>query len=85
LSILLISLTPYVFDCIICDEHVEQSSTAPSYGVARYEDEVVPDFYQGEWGGSPVCDRCYWIERGMHAKEPTIFIPFSRIRKVSKG
>jgi hypothetical protein len=28
--------------------------------VARYEDQVVPDNYQGEWGGAAVCVPCYW-------------------------
>ncbi len=79
--ITIIDLTSYVFDCAICERTVEQPASAPSYGVARYEDEVVPDSYTGEWGGAPVCEPCFWIERGMHAATPEAFIPFARIRQ----
>lgn len=82
--ITIISLSAYVFDCAICDRHVELPYHAESHGVARYEDEVVPDGYTGDWGGASVCERCYWIERGLHAKAPEAFIPFSVIRKISK-
>ena len=83
MSIHVINLSPWVFDCAICDRHVEQTS-GRSYGIARYEDEVVPDAYEGECGGAPVCNRCYWIERGMHAADPKSFISFRLIRKGSK-
>jgi hypothetical protein len=79
-AITVIELSAYPVTCTICDVEFTQSPSGPSYGVARYEDEVVPDNYEGEWGGSPVCPTCYWVERGMHSQEPSGFLPFSRIR-----
>ena len=81
--ITIISLSAYVFDCTICDRHVELPQHAKTFGVARYEDEVVPDNYTGDWGGASVCERCYWIERGLHAQDPGATILFSTIRKIS--
>jgi len=83
--ITVIDLNIIPVQCTICDLEWEEAMSAPSFGIARYEDEVVPDDYQGEWGGSPVCRRCYWIERGLRAETPERFIPFSEIREISKG
>lgn len=85
MGITIIELQRHPIECVICDRTSEQPPSTPSYGVARYEDEVVPDAYQGEWGGAPVCPSCYWIERGIHAAEPDAFIPFSRIRRLSRS
>jgi hypothetical protein len=82
-NITVIDLQRYVIECVICGRTSEQPPSAPSFGVARYEDEVVPDNYKGEWGGGPVCPTCYWIERGIHSSESDAFIPFSRIRDLS--
>jgi hypothetical protein len=84
-AITIIDLTNFVFDCAICEGHFEVPASLPTYGIARYEDEVVPDSYAGEWGGAPVCRKCYWIERGMHAQKPDSFIPFSEIKAIAKG
>lgn len=45
---------------------------------------MVPDDYNGEWGGAPVCPRCYWIERGLHSANPGAFLAFAAIAKISK-
>lgn len=79
-TICVIELSRYPVTCAICEAEFEQSPMGPSYGVARYEDEVVPDSYSGEWGGAPVCSRCYFVERGMHSIEPNAFITFNEIR-----
>lgn len=84
-SIAIIDLTSYEFDCTICDVPVCVPASAKTLGIARYEDEVVPDNHKGEWGGAPVCERCYWIERGMHNNRPDAFIPFAKIRAISLG
>ena len=84
-AIHVIDLSSHVFDCVICDEHVEQPASLPSYGIARYEDQVVPDSYKGECGGAPVCRRCFWIERGLHAQAPEAFLSFAMIREISQG
>lgn len=68
--------------CVICEAEWDEPRSAKSYGVARYEDEVVPDDYKGEWGGAPVCVTCFHVERGLHASSPSRFIPFSEIRAI---
>jgi hypothetical protein len=83
-AITVIELQAFSVTCVICDMEFAQSMSGPSCGVARYEDEVVPDKYEGVWGGSPVCVTCYWVERGMHAAEPDAFISFARIKKARK-
>jgi hypothetical protein len=82
--ITVIELQAFPVTCAVCDLEFSQSRSGPNYGVARYEDEVVPDGYQGDWGGSAVCVACYWIERGMHAAEPEAFIPFSKIKEARR-
>jgi hypothetical protein len=81
----LIDLSPIPMTCIICDAEFVSSRSENTYGVARYEDDVVPDDYKGEWGGAPACPTCYWVERGLHAAQPSAFIPFATIRNIVKG
>jgi len=83
--ITVIDLSAFIFDCGICDVHVEQPRSTKTYGVARYEDEVVPDGHTGDWGGMSVCERCYRIERSLHQDDPQAFIPFQTIRRISLG
>ncbi len=83
-AITIIDLSGYVFTCAVCEREFENVRSSRSFGIARYEDEVVPDGYQGEWGGAEVCERCYWIERGMHSAQPQAFITFSELRRVAK-
>lgn len=65
--------------CVICEEEWEQPRSAPSYGVARYEDEVVPDNWKGDWGGSPVCGSCFRAERKLRDKYPDVHLTFRSI------
>ena len=47
MGITIIDLQRVPIKCVICDRTSEQPASAPTYGVARYEDEVVPDSYKG--------------------------------------
>ena len=59
-AITVIDLWPPETECIICD------ATCPlKYGIPRYEDVIFLDDYEGEWGGAPVCKRCFYVVRGM--------------------
>lgn len=39
-------------DCVVCGEVSFRS------GIPMYEDMVLHNDYEGEWGGQPACDRC---------------------------
>jgi len=52
--ITVIELWPATDNCCVCDEEVLMR-----YGLAMYEDLLVPDGWQGEWGGFTACRRCY--------------------------
>ena len=47
-----IDLFPPVATCCICGDGSLKS------GIPMYEDMVLPNDWQGEWGGQPACDRC---------------------------
>ena len=74
-KILVIELWPVVCDCTICG-----AETSDKFGIAIYEDEIVPDGYTGEWGGSPVCAPCFYLSRGYQERHPGEKIPFRAIR-----
>jgi hypothetical protein len=76
-SILVIDLWPHSCDCTICG-----SETSDHFGIARYEDEIVPDDYTGEWGGSPVCERCFYLIRGLQEQNPGKCITFAQVRSL---
>lgn len=61
--ITVIDLSPHFDKCCVCDEEVQMQ-----YGLAMYEDLLVPDDWPGEWGGFTACKRCYDTFTGI--KEP---------------
>lgn len=67
MSASIIDLSPIEFQCHICEEWQVVSRHEPSYGIPIYEDEIVPDDYQGEWGGVSVCRPCFDTTRQMQA------------------
>jgi hypothetical protein len=80
----IISLNTYNIQCSICGIEFMQLPDRASFGVARYEEVVVPDGYEGEWGSAVVCPNCYWVERGIHARFPTLHITFDMIARITK-
>lgn len=38
---------------------------APCYGVPVYEDLILPNDFEGEWGGFDACARCFWLQGRM--------------------
>jgi len=43
-------------DCWVCGRE-----TYLDFGLAVYEDEILPNDWSGEWFGATVCPRCYGI------------------------
>lgn len=41
-------------ECIVCGE-----TDVSRWGLAVYEGQIVPNDYQGEWGGAPCCEKCF--------------------------
>lgn len=74
-----IYLHPPEADCWICDERC-----LCQQGVARYEDMIVPDDYEGEWGGAPVCLTCFYIVRGLQAEHPGRILLRAAVRQLVK-
>lgn len=74
-SILVIDLWPIVCECTLCG-----AETGDKFGIAVYEDVIVPDDYKGEWGGSPVCARCFYLTRGYQEQHPGEMVSFGTIR-----
>lgn len=70
-----IHLNPPECDCCICGERC-----IVAQGVPIYEDEIVPDDYQGEWGGQSVCRRCYYVVRGIQSEQPGRIILKAQVR-----
>lgn len=50
---------PPADDCCICGCEVVVYSFQPNYALAMYEDRIVPDEWDGEWGGFTACKSCY--------------------------
>jgi hypothetical protein len=78
-KILVIELWAVVCDCILCG-----AETSDRFGIAIYEDEIVPDDYTGEWGGAPVCEPCFYLSRGYQERHPREKVPFSVLRALIK-
>ena len=53
-GITLISLDEPTCDCWVCGRE-----TYIDYGLAVYEDEILPNDWTGEWFGATVCRPCY--------------------------
>ncbi len=57
-DILCINLNPRITECVLCGKEISHI-----YCLPMYESEVVPDNWEGEWGGFTVCKSCYFIHR----------------------
>jgi hypothetical protein len=64
-ALIIIDMSPHWYDCIICD-----CETSGEHGVSVYEDEILPDDYDGEWAGFTVCPRCYSMVRAWQVGHP---------------
>jgi hypothetical protein len=53
-DITIIRLDEPTADCWVCGEE-----TFLDYGLAVYEDLILPNDWPGEWFGATVCPRCY--------------------------
>lgn len=75
--VLVINLWEITCECTICNKE-----TSDKFGIPIYEDEIMPDDYQGEWCGSPVCRRCFYVTRGWQSEHPGKKITTNAIRKI---
>jgi len=76
-NVVVVELYPVTYECVICG-----AETQGKHGLARYEDQVVPDDYEGEWGGAPACALCYVVAGGLQAAHPGRIILFDDIRRL---
>lgn len=53
-GITVIRLDEPTCDCWVCGQE-----TYLDFGLAVYEDEILPNDWDGEWFGATVCPRCY--------------------------
>lgn len=82
MSFTVIDLNPRDFECHICGREDSYGSTG-GFGIPIYEDAIVPDDYEGEWGGVPVCARCFYLTRGVQEAHPRQLITMSLIRRLA--
>jgi len=73
----IIDLWPIVADCVVCGD--------PSYksGIPTYEGLVLPNDWDGEWGGQPACDSCRELQGSL--TQPVELSEFRRIAKAARG
>jgi len=71
-SVAVIDLWPIVEDCCICGAPSRKS------GIPMYEDLILPNDWDGEWGGKPACDACRYLQSLL--REPVTEAEFKRIR-----
>lgn len=76
-EITIIELWPQEDECCVCGALVICYSCGPNYGLAMYEDEIVPADWPGEWGGFTACQSCFVLFNDI--KEP---LPVSRARRM---
>lgn len=58
-----------VVDCHLCDK------PSLNKGIPVYEDYVLPNDWDGEWGGVPACDCCF--DKQQKLVKPALFEEFN--------
>ncbi len=58
-DVLTISMQALPADCWACGS---PEATGSNFGIPIYEDLVLHNDYEGEWGGAPACPRCFEIQ-----------------------
>jgi hypothetical protein len=79
-KILLLELWPARTNCVICG-----TECGLEYGLAVYEDLIVPDDYRGEWGGAPACRRCFDLAAEIQKQRPGQFVSFSEVKREAES
>ncbi len=70
---LVIDLSPRRSECAVCGTYLEVPSSGGGLGVPMYEGLVLPNDWDGEWGGFDACRRCYEWQGGLTApSEPPV-------------
>ena len=58
-----INLTPCDAECWVCGGWIADLE----FGIPIYEDRVLPNSWQGDWGGVPACERCFEAQQKLQA------------------
>jgi hypothetical protein len=74
--VLVIDLSQEVGTCAICGDETDGRG-----GVPMYEDLVLPDDWQGEWGGFDACEACRDVQRLLTAPAPAAVV--RRVRELA--
>ena len=72
-GIIVVRLDEPTCDCWVCGQE-----TYLDFGLAVYEDLILPNNWSGEWFGATVCPRCYRLFNDT-VKSPLSHIAASRI------
>ena len=72
-NVTIIDLHPVQEYCWCCNEFV----LPLRHGVPAYEDLVLPNDWEGDWGGRPACQRCFDLQGLL--REP---MPLSQFRRL---
>ncbi len=72
MEVVMINLSRAEADCRLCGKRGFLDSMP---GLPMYEDEVLPDDYEGEWAGMPVCPGCYAKHRPTDAESAPVQEP----------
>lgn len=75
--VMVVDLSARVAICHIC----QAETCPPRYGIPIYEGLVLPNSWEGEWGGVDACEAC-WLQQGALI-EPMAIWAFRRQRTVS--
>lgn len=70
-DLIIIDLWSPLVDCHICNEPAHKK------GIPIYEGLVLPDNWDGEWGGVPACDACF--EKQQRLSGPVTFHQFKEM------
>jgi hypothetical protein len=60
-------------DCWVCGS---PEATGSNMGIPVYEDLILPNDWQGEWGGAPACPKCF--EKQSRLTEPMPLADFQK-------
>lgn len=72
----IINLTPILADCWVCGD------LSHRMGIPVYEDLILPNHHDGEWGGVPACRECFELQGLL--REPTALADFRRLRGLDR-
>lgn len=64
-AITFINLSPFFCECHCCG-----AETSGGFGVPVFEDLILHNDYEGEWGGAPACVSCFALQQLLGSPMP---------------